>query len=132
MLKEDQPRATFEIDGGRFSTLDGFYDEFTRAVIPGIEWGHNLDALNDVLRGGMGTPEGGFDLIWRNSAKSRLDLGHAETVRQLERRLSRCHPSNRAGIESKIEVARQNQGDTVFDWLVEVLESLDEVKVMYQ
>jgi hypothetical protein len=50
---------TFEIDGSRFSTLEGFFEEFSAQVIPGATWGKNLNALDDVLRGGFGTPEGG-------------------------------------------------------------------------
>ena len=53
---------TYTIDGKAFSTLQGFFDEISRAVIPGAEWGHNLDAFNDILRGGFGTPEGGSSL----------------------------------------------------------------------
>ena len=132
MVKIDQPRPTLEIDGRRFSTLDGFYDEFTRAVIPGVKWGRNLDALIDVLRGGMGTPELGFIMIWRNSGKSRIDLGYAETARQLERQLATCHPSNRAKVGRDIQVARQGQGETVFDWLAGIFRAQDNVTVVYE
>jgi RNAse (barnase) inhibitor barstar len=67
-------KPTYEIDGSRFSTLEGFYDEISRVLIPGAEWGRNLDAFNDVLRGGFGTPEGGVVLCWKNSALSREHL----------------------------------------------------------
>ena len=66
---------TYEIDGSRFSTLEGFYEEFTAQVIPGVNWGKNLDALNDILYGGFGTPEDGFTLRWKDSAVSREKLG---------------------------------------------------------
>ena len=48
--------TTYEIDGNDFSTLDEFYDEITRVLIPGVSWGRNLDAFNDILHGGFGTP----------------------------------------------------------------------------
>ena len=123
---------TFEIDGQRFSTLDGFYDEFTRVVIPDTDWGHNLDALDDLLCGGMGTPDGGFILVWRNSDKSRRDLGYAETVRQLEERLRTCHPLNRVIVAKEIEMARRAEGDTAFDWLVEIFTIHHDVTVNYE
>jgi len=50
----------FVIDGFQFSTLDGFFDEISRKLIPGAQWGRNLDAFNDILRGGFGTPEEGL------------------------------------------------------------------------
>ena len=43
-------KPAYEIDGSRFSTLEGFYDEISRVLIPGADWGHNLDAFNDCMR----------------------------------------------------------------------------------
>lgn len=68
-------RTRFEIDGNEFSTLDEFYDVISGVLIPGRSWGRNLDAFNDILRGGFGTPDGGFVLVWRNSEVSRTRLG---------------------------------------------------------
>ena len=47
-------------------------------MIPDAYWGRNLDAFNDVLRGGFGTPEGGFTLRWKNHATSRRRLGQVQ------------------------------------------------------
>ena len=53
----------YEIDGAHFSTLEEFYDEFAHVVLsPGLPSGFdpcltNLDAFNDVLSGGCGTPD---------------------------------------------------------------------------
>ena len=74
---------TYLIDGRNFSTLEGFYDEVSRVLIPGAAWGHNLDAFDDILCGGFGTPEEGFKLRWLHHVLSRERLGYAETVRQL-------------------------------------------------
>jgi hypothetical protein len=43
-------KKIYQIDGHRFSTLDEFYEEIGRVLIPGADWGHNLDAFNDILR----------------------------------------------------------------------------------
>ncbi len=115
------PKPVLELDGARFETLEGFYDEVSRVLIPGADWGRNLDAFNDILRGGFGTPEGGFVLRWVRSGLSRVRLGHAETARQLERRLALCHPSNRDRVAADLARARRGEGPTVFDWLVEIL-----------
>jgi RNAse (barnase) inhibitor barstar len=114
-------KPTYEIDGARFSTLEGFFREIEQVLIPGARWGHNLDAFNDILRGGFGTPEGGFVLRWKNSALSRERLGYAETVRQLEQRLQRCHPTNRGCVMRDLDQARRAEGPTVFDWLLDVV-----------
>ncbi len=115
-------KPAYVVDGHDFATLEGFYELIDRVLIPGAEWGHNLDAFNDILRGGFGTPDSGFVIRWVNSASSRERLGYPETVRQLERRLARCHPTNRPSVRADLERARQGIGPTVFDWLVEIIE----------
>jgi len=114
--------ATIEIDGTRFSTLEEFYTEVSRVLIPGAAWGHNLDAFNDILRGGFGTPAGGFTMHWRHHELSAVRLGYPETIRQLELRLSRCHPTNRTLVSEDLARARNGIGPTVFDWLVEIIQ----------
>ncbi|QQS09331.1 MAG: barstar family protein [Phycisphaerales bacterium] len=114
-------KPVFVIDGDKFSTLEGFYDEVERVLIPGAAWGRNLNAFNDILRGGFGTPEGGFVLRWVQSDRSREHLGYRETVRQLQSRLIRCHPSNCAAVAEQLELAKEGTGSTVFDWLVEII-----------
>jgi hypothetical protein len=70
------------IDGATFSDLDGFAREFSR-LLCNYTWRGNLDAFNDLLRGGFGTPETGWVLRWLNSETSRAALGYQETARRL-------------------------------------------------
>ncbi|MCK6557443.1 barstar family protein [Candidatus Binatia bacterium] len=109
-----------EIDGAQFSTLEEFFAHFAeRAGTAG--WGTNLDAFNDVLRGGFGTPDAGFILRWKNHALSRERLGYLEAARQLERRLESCHPSNRQQVADALAEVREQKGATVFEWLLEII-----------
>lgn len=110
----------YELDGTRFDSLDGFYAELDDKL--GLApWGHNLDAFNDILRGGFGTPAGGFVLRWRHAERSRVALGYPETIRYLERKLGRCHPTNIPGVRADIEAARRGEGPTLFEILVEII-----------
>lgn len=111
----------YTIEGARFTTLEGFFAEISRVVIPGASWGHNLDAFNDILHGGFGTPEEGFELVWVDHALSRERLGYGETVRQLAKRLEHCHASNRERVADQLAAAKASAGPTVFDWLVEII-----------
>jgi hypothetical protein len=111
----------FELEGDAILTLQGFFDEISRVLIPGEEWGHNLDAFNDILRGGFGTPDDGYLLIWNHHESSRDALGYAETARELERRLEGCHASSRESVAHDLDLARREIGPTVFDWLVEII-----------
>jgi RNAse (barnase) inhibitor barstar len=113
--------AIYTIDGERFATLEGFFQEISGAVIPRANWGKSLDAFDDVLNGGFGTPAAGFTLRWLHHAVSRLRLGYPETVRQLELRLERCPPENRAAIARQLKEASAGAGPTVFDWLVQIV-----------
>jgi len=67
------------VDGNAFDNKHGFYEAFEKALMMGDKWemGHNLDAFNDVLRGGFGVHEYGEKLVirWINIAKSRAQLG---------------------------------------------------------
>jgi RNAse (barnase) inhibitor barstar len=112
---------TLDIDGSRFDDLEGFWDEISRQLIPGAHWGRNLDALNDILRGGFGTPDEGFVLRWLNSALSQDALGYGETVRWLEQEVKRCYPSNIPALQAILAEARSCQGPTLFDIIVEII-----------
>lgn len=114
-------KRVYEIDGRDFSTLEEFAEVFSRVVLTEYDWKGNLDAFNDVLRGGFGTPEEGFVLRWENSDLSRDRLGYIETVRRLEKRLVTCHPANREFVARDLAEAREGRGATVFDWLVEII-----------
>jgi RNAse (barnase) inhibitor barstar len=116
-------KPTFEIDGLRFHTLEEFFNEVSEILIPGADWGRNLDAFNDILRGGFGTPDGGFVLVWKNHEVSWIRLGYAETVRQLGSHLDGCHPTNITYLRTQLAMAQKSEGTTVFDGLDEIIET---------
>ena len=70
----------------------------------------------------VGTPENGFVLRWRNHERSREQFGYPETVRQLERTLERSHSSARESLLAELASAPRDEGDTVFDWLREIID----------
>ncbi|WP_328860441.1 barstar family protein [Streptomyces sp. NBC_00306] len=116
--------VVYALNGKQISTLESFWRVMGEAVNgPGGYFGRNLDAFADCLRGGFGTPDDDyFKVAWHDHQASRAHLGHPETVRQLELQLARCHPSNRASVAEDLAAARDGQGPTVFDWLVEIFE----------
>ena len=72
-------REVFTIDGRRFSNMAGFYDEVEQVFICGLDWkiGRNLNAFNDILRGGFGRHEYGqpIHIQWLAYEKSVRNLG---------------------------------------------------------
>ena len=111
----------YVIDGRRFSTLEDFLKEVSKALIPNVPWARSLDAFDELLRGGLGTPGEGFRIRWTHHAESRKRLGYGETVRQLQSRLQRSHPTDRSAVLLDLEQALRNQGPTVFEWLIEII-----------
>lgn len=109
------------IDGGQFDDFEGFVTRFS-GLLDEFEWRGSLDAFNDILRGGCGTPDGGFEFRWLNSRRSREVLGWPATIRWFEDTLARCHPSNVPRLTAELEAARRGEGTTLFDWIVEIIQ----------
>ncbi|MFD3930175.1 barstar family protein [Streptomyces sp. NPDC058614] len=113
----------YVLDGTRITTLEDFWRVAGESIGCGGYFGRNLDAFADCLRGGFGTPDDGdFAIEWRDHETSRRNLGHAEAARQLELWLPRCHPTNKAGMSTRLAQARAGDGPTAFDWLVDIIE----------
>ena len=115
-------RPVITLDGAQFASLDEFFRHFQARALDGANWGNSLDAFNDVLRGGFGTPEEGFVLVWKNHRVSKERLGYAETQRVLRQRLHTCHPAHIPAVNSELASAEAGEGDTVFDWLVDIIQ----------
>jgi len=120
----------FVLDGARFDGLDSFYDHAGEVLCPGFDWGRNLDAFNDVLRGGFGAFDLGeeIELVWKDAAKSKRDLGHRETEAWLEENLERVHPTNRERWMERLASARAGKGKTLHDQLLEIIRAHGHVR----
>lgn len=106
------------INGDQVHDYSGFIQEFNRAFSGcSADWDGNLDAFNDYLV----WPEGAYVLIWKDSEVSRRALSYEEMSKWLEERLQACHPSNRQQIRQWLEAAKDGQGPTMFDTLIEII-----------
>ncbi|SEE31181.1 Barstar (barnase inhibitor) [Streptomyces misionensis] len=116
--------TTYVLDGRQIRTLEDFWRVIGEAINgPGGYFGRNLDAFADCLSGGFGAPDDREYVVeWRDHQVSRQHLGCPETARQLEIRLSRCHPTNRPSVFADLGAARDGRGFTVFDWLVKIFD----------
>ena len=114
-------KKEYVVDGSQFSTLAETAAEFTRVLGLVMPWNGNLDAFNDFLRGGFGTPDDGFILIWRHSDLSRQRLGYGETLHWLEERVQDCHSSCVAHLQERMVAEHRQEGETLFDTLVSII-----------
>jgi len=122
-----------KLNGDRFSNLEEFYNEVENQLTRNInfKFGRNLDAFNDILRGGFGVFEfeEPIELIWLNSDKSKADLGFSETIRLLESMIQNCHPANRRSIEKELELAKRLEGENLFDKIVQIIKTHKHIKL---
>jgi RNAse (barnase) inhibitor barstar len=76
------------INGDNFSDIETFYDEIDRILTIDLDWktGHNLNAFNDLLRGGFGVYEyeESVKIIWTKFSKSLKTLGQELTETLIE------------------------------------------------
>ena len=72
-------KQTIIINGNNFSDLQTFHDEIDRVLTKNLNWetGHNLNAFNDLLRGGFGVYEyeESVNIVWTNFKNSEASLG---------------------------------------------------------
>lgn len=118
------------IDGDKFSDLEGFYLEIDKLLTKDLKWktGHNMNAFNDLLRGGFGAHEYGesIHIKWIHFAKSRQDLGYDATKIYYQEILKKCHPSNRENIEKKLQEVKNCKGKTILDIIIDIILDSDD------
>jgi len=124
-------RKEIILNGNNFSDLNGFYDEVDKVLTKDLDWqtGRNLDAFNDLLRGGFGVHEywEPIKIIWYNSSKSRTDFGFDATIKYLNKKLTICHPTNISFVEAELEEAKKQRGQTLFDIMVGIIKNHEHI-----
>lgn len=122
------------INSNIFSNIEEFYIEIDNLLTKDLTWktGHNLDAFNDLLRGGFGVYEyyESITIIWENSEKSKKDLGYIETIKYYESVLLRCHPTNIDNVKALIKDLKEENGETLFDIIIHIIKSHDHIELI--
>ncbi|WP_426479048.1 ribonuclease inhibitor [Chryseobacterium sp. CBSDS_008] len=119
-------RKMIVIHGGHFSSLGGFYEEASSVLMKDTDWKvGTLDGFDDILYGGFGVIEGKeeIEMIWKESEKSKEDLGYQATREFYENKIRQGKPFNIELIQQKLDNLTEGKGQTLFDILVEIIES---------
>jgi len=114
------------IHGGHFSSLDGFYEEASSVLMKDVDWKvGTLDGFDDILYGGFGVFENKeeIEIIWKESKKSKEDLALAATREFYENKIRKGQPFNIQLIQQKLDDLSEGKGQTLFEILVEIIES---------
>lgn len=122
-------------DGNKFADLESFYNEIDNVLTKNLDWqtGHNLNAFNDILRGGFGVHEyeEPIKIIWTNSLKSKNDLGFDATIKYLVNNLSTCHPTNIEYVKTDLEEAKLHKGKTLFEIIVDIIKEHKHIELVF-
>ncbi|WP_312078657.1 ribonuclease inhibitor [Chryseobacterium sp.] len=106
------------INGSHFSDLEGFYEEVYLLFMKDENWKvGTLDGFDDILYGVDS------DITWKDSQKSRENLGFELTQKFYENKLQIGKPFNVKLIQQKLDDLIAGNGHTLFEILVEIIES---------
>ncbi len=114
------------IHGGHFSSLDGFYEEVSKVLMKDTDWKvGTLDGFDDILYGGFGVFESKeeIEIVWKESQKSKDDLGFKATQKFYENKIRQGKPFNIELIRQKLNDLTEGKGQTLFEILIEIIES---------
>ena len=113
------------INAHNFSSLEEFYEEVSLIFLKDENWKvGTLDGFDDILYGYKG------ELIWKDSQKSREDLGFDLTKEFYENKIRIGKPLNVDLIQQKLDDLMDGKGQTLFEILIEIIESHQIIKLI--
>jgi len=113
------------INGSHFSDLEGFYEEISQLLMKDEDWKiGTLDGFDDILYGAE------TDITWENSQKSEEDLGFTATKEFYENKIRQGKPFNIQLIQQKLDDLMDGNGQTLFDILIEIIESHQDITLI--
>lgn len=121
------------IHGGHFSSLNGFYEEVSRALMKDTDWKvGTLDGFDDILYGGFGVFENQeeVEIVWKESQKSKEDLGLIATQEFYANKIRQGKPFNVELAQQKLNDLIDGKGQTLFDILIEIIESHTDITLI--
>ena len=118
MKNEIHHKKMTVINGGHFSDLEGFYEEISQLFMKDEDWKvGTLDGFDDILYGVE------TDITWKDSQKSKEDLGFDLTKKFYENKIKQRKPFNVQLIQQKLAELIAGNGQTLFEILIEIIES---------
>ena len=122
------------IEGSAIHGIDDFYAQLNRLLMAGEDWelGPSLDALNDVLWGGIGAMQGQqrVRFVWRDHAASRRALGRQATEEWLRSKAAQPQTFNAQAIHGQLRELRAGTGPSYFDLILQVFADHSNVELV--
>jgi RNAse (barnase) inhibitor barstar len=125
MNNENHHKKMTVINGGHFSDLEGFYEEISLLFMKDEDWKvGTLDGFDDILYGVHS------DITWKDSQKSKEDLGFEATREFYENKIKQGKLFNVQLIQQKLDDLIAGDGQTIFEILVEIIESHPNIQLV--
>lgn len=125
MKNEIHHKKMTVINGGHFSDLEGFYEEVSKLFMKDEDWKiGTLDGFDDILYGVE------TDITWKDSQKSKEDLGFDLTKEFYENKIRQGKPFNVQLIQQKLDELIAGNGQTLFEILIEIIESHQKIELI--
>lgn len=125
MQNKNSNKKMTVINGGHFSDLEGFYKEISQLFMKDEDWKvGTLDGFDDILYGVDS------DITWKDSQKSKEDLGFDLTKEFYENKIRIGKPFNVDLIQQKLDDLIDGKGQTLFEILIEIIESHQNIKLI--
>lgn len=125
MKNEINNKKMTVINGSHFSDLEGFYEEVCLLFMKDENWKvGTLDGFDDILYGVDS------DITWIDSQKSKEDLGFDLTKEFYENKIRIGKPFNMELIQNKLTDLVAGKGQTLFEILVEIIESHQNIRLI--
>lgn len=125
MKNEIHHKKMTVINGGHFSDLEGFYEEISQLFMKDEDWKiGTLDGFDDILYGVE------TDITWKDSQKSKEDLGLDLTKEFYENKIKQGKPFNVQLIQQKLEELIAGNGQILFEILIEIIESHQKIELI--
>lgn len=113
------------INGSHFSNLEGFYEEISQLFMKDEDWKvGTLDGFDDILYGFQGA------ITWKDSQKSKEDLGFEATIKFYENKILQGKPFNIQLLQQKLDELTIGNGQTLFEILIEIIKSHKNIQLI--
>lgn len=123
------------INGDNIHDIPSFYEEMNRVFMSEEDWqlDQHLDALHELLRGGIGNIKAGKPVIirWDNIAASKEALGKEATTQYYLGKFDNTpHVFSTKWIDQQLQALEKGEGKTYFDIILEIIEEYPHVKLL--
>lgn len=116
--------TTFTIEGSAVHDIASFYAELNRLFMAEEDWqlGASLDALDDLLHGGVGALAGAdaVRIVWRDHTFSRAALGLEATAEYYREKLRHPETFNAEHFRQRLAELDAGTGPTYFAIVLDV------------